>query len=581
MTTCAGKGRPSKAEGRADPGEARGLTEEVTRFPHTATPEVAEPSEEADSPEETPHLLATTKGRYDLRAGIARMLKPADGSRGPAVCGCGYTAYNTDAVTVHLVGAEGKKKASVSGVFRCDSISACPVCTISRAKEVEERLVTATKACLAIGGMMCALTFTVQRKIDQPLQVMHEGSSIAFRKARQGSGWKKPSAAAGHIGLTTTVECPWGPVTGYGEHRHVIAFYDHRDRKKAIAHCELLISRYLAELDKLGLVGKRQGQKIQALADGKAAATYAAKAAREVAHGWVKEGRKAGSTAVHPFAVAARACIKDEHGNPLEVPGLEAVSPERAYHVFLEYTKVFSGVRQGLISPSLAKRLGIKAEDKDTPPEDAEQQFADEKPVVGVVDSELWNKLMSKALSGTFLSKVETEIAFDAESREVVGWSEIIKWAEEATGVRLDREAIQMTEGQVARNREMRERADHLVSYGLEWRDAIEAARAEAREEFEAGLYGNDARGPTIEEMATWQPLYRPPVRVTVSQIWDEAHERAGGTLTHHGSGIGRVMAHVPDAIEAIRARIEARGQEAHMPSEAEVWATVIERMAA
>ncbi len=541
-----GESRPGKAAGRAEPGEARVLTEEVSRFPPATNKEVAAPSKRAESEEEPPHLLSTTKGRYDLRAGIARMLKPADGGRGPAVCGCGYSAYKVDAVAIHLVGTGVKRKASVSGVYHCDSISACPVCSIRRAKKVEERLTTAAMACIDAGGMMCSLTLTVQRKRDQPLRTMKDGAATAFRKARQGSGWTKPSKAAGFHGLTTTVECPWSPITGHGLHFHILTFFDHRDEKKAVGHCELLISRYLAELADEGLVGKRQGQKIQALADGKAAAAYAAKAAREVAHGWVKEGRKAGSTAVHPFAVAARACIKDQDGNPLEVPGLEAVSPERACHVFSEYAEVFSGIRQGLISPVLAKKLGIKSE-KEEVADDAEQQFEAEKAVVGVVDSELWNRLMSRALAGTFLSKVEVQISFD-QSGKVLGWAEIIEWAEKETGVQLDRETTRATEEWYERNRVVVESDD-------------------------------------VPEHDFIAPEPSPPkpksVYVSVGHVWAEAHERTGYHVTHRDAGFGRIMAQVPAAIDAIREDIVAGGEEAMLPTEAEVWASILERVAA
>ncbi|MHA6731585.1 hypothetical protein [Devosia sp. A369] len=529
MTAHAGEGRPGKPAGRADRGEGRGLRVEVSGF-SPPTPEVGD--QPADR-EELPHLLSTTKGRYDLRSGIARLLKPADGGRGPATCGCGFAAYNTDAVSVHLSGPEGKRKASVSGVYRCDSISACPVCTVRRAREVEERLKEAATACLDIGGSVWALTITVQRKKDQSLKAMHTGASTALRKARQGALWVKHSVAAGFLGLSMTVECPWSPVTGFGEHFHVLAFFDHCDRFRAEAHCELLITRYLAKLDKIGLVGTRAAQEVHMCADTDSAAKYAAKAAAELANGWVKEGRKKGSTSVHPFAVAARASIKDLRGNPLVVPGLERVTPDRAAGIFCEYASVFTGIRQGLISPALAAKLGLRAEDNEML-ETPEQQFEDEKPVIGTLRSGLWNKLVAQAMAGTFMHKVETEITIDIKTGQVTGWTELIAWAGEITG------------------------------------------DTQARESFEAGLYGEDSRGPTVEEMAAWKPIYRPPVRVTAGQVWAEAATACGRYMRPD-----LIMNYVAAAIERMRVQIEQTGREVIMPTEADVWASVLERQAA
>ncbi|GAB5426629.1 MAG: hypothetical protein Devi2KO_00880 [Devosia indica] len=532
MSVCAGERRPRKAEGRAEDREAGQLESGGNPFPYPDNREVAEPLQASGSEEES-GPLATTKARYDLRSGIARLLKPADGSRGPATCGCGFSAFNSEAVAVHM--SMGDRRASVSGVYRCDSISACPVCTVRRAREVEERLLKASKACLKMGGSVWAMTITVQRKREQSLRVMKDGATGALRKARQGSGWVKPSIAAGFMGLTTTTECPWSLRTGHGLHFHIFGFFDHRDFNRAKAHCELLITRYLDELDSVGLVGDRKAQEMHMCADTDSAAAYAAKASAELAHGWVKESRKGDS--VHPFAVAARACLKDEDGNPVQVPGLENVSPDQAAAVFAEYAAVFSGIRQGLISPALASKLKIKDEDEATP-EDAEQRFEDEKPVVGTVGPGLWNKLMTKALAGTFLAKVEDEVCRDPDTGAVEGWAGVIEWACDAVG---------------------------------------QARPVDADRE----LYGDESPGPTVEEMAAWTPIRHPPVRVTVGQVWAEAQELSGLTISHHAAFVGRVMTHVPAAIEAIRTRIEAKGREADMPDEAEVWASVMERMAA
>ncbi|MBZ9705355.1 hypothetical protein LB543_01250 [Mesorhizobium sp. ESP7-2] len=424
------------------------------------------PTDSAESGGAKPsHLLATTKGRYDLRHGVASMLRPDDGGRGPSVCGCGISGHNVEAVRLHQ---NDRGKARVSGVFRCNSAVHCPVCSVKRAMEIQEGLTEAVQACIEKGGSVWFLTPTVRRKLDQDLAKLRAGFQAAYREARQGRAWVEPSEAAGFLGIANVVEAPWSPATGWGLHGHSLMFFaspfaepkevrlralyaraeriaagqarpvvgDCRlsclpdgeavpeaafwvlyDQNWTEEHeftdaaqrplCDLLMSRFLDRLPKHGLSGTIDAQGVEMVRSGKGAARYLGKIASEVAHGWVKEGRKAASTSVHPFALAARGSIRGKDGLPMEIPGLEKVAQANARALWQEYAAAMKGIRLGIITAKLAEKLGIQPMPEEQ--EDGEQEFLEEGHI-GDVPAKMWNHLIRRALAGTFLARIENEI---------------------------------------------------------------------------------------------------------------------------------------------------------------------------
>jgi hypothetical protein len=91
----------------------------------------------------------------------------------------------------------------------------------------------------------------------------------------------------------------------------------------------------------------------------------------------------------------------------MEIPGLESVSRNRARDLWKEYAGAMKGIRLGVITARLAEKLGI-APDMDEEKE-GDQEFLQEGHI-GDVPARMWNFLLRKALAGTFLSRVETEI---------------------------------------------------------------------------------------------------------------------------------------------------------------------------
>lgn len=389
-------------------------------FPSTSPNE--EEREEHDDASDCP--LTTTRGRYDLRHRIARMLRPADGTKGPAVCGCGRAGHEVDDVAVHL-SAEGR--AYATGVYRCDSAVLCPTCSPRRAFEIQERLTRAVQACVARGGSVWFVTPTVRRKRNQPLAAMRSGFQEAFRTARQGKGWVGPAKQAGVLGVSGVVEAPWSSQTGWGLHGHYLVFFDHRESDRALEACKLLIGRFLARLPEYGLSGTWSAQDAEECVDAEKAAKYCGKIASELAHGWVKKSRKEKSTSVHPFALAAKASMEG-----VDVPSLERVSPARCRELWLEYAAAMKGIRLGVISSHLAKKLGIaSAEDNEKP--GLRQLLEDER--IDTIETPTWNRLVGRGRVGEFFARIESSVRLDEREdmkREYEGWQEVRAWALEA-----------------------------------------------------------------------------------------------------------------------------------------------------
>ncbi|NEW98625.1 hypothetical protein DY467_17755 [Rhodopseudomonas sp. BR0G17] len=187
----------------------------------------------------------------------------------------------------------------------------------------------------------------------------------------------------------------------------------------------MLIGRFLDRLPDHGLSGTWSAQDAEECRDAQNAANYCGKVAAELAHGWVKKGRKLVSTSVHPFALAARATMKTADGSYIDVPGLERVSPKRCKALWQEYAAAMPGTRLGVISASLARKLGIEPSADDE--EGGVQQML-EQDQLGTIPAPTWNRLVRRALAGTFLSKIEA----DVDTEDGYGWEEVEAWALDA-----------------------------------------------------------------------------------------------------------------------------------------------------
>jgi hypothetical protein len=97
----------------------------------------------------------TTREKWDLKGFIGDSLRPDEidpqtskRAKGPSVCGCGMAAHDAEHVTFHLRTRNAKARASVGGVYRCESARLCPTCALAVAAKRQKRVRSVVEATL-------------------------------------------------------------------------------------------------------------------------------------------------------------------------------------------------------------------------------------------------------------------------------------------------------------------------------------------------------------------------------------------------------------------------------------------------
>lgn len=311
--------------------------------------------------------------RWRLKAQIVDLLRPDDGARGPAVCGCGRPGHEVEVVTLHR---RESGAAGVGGVFRCDSPWLCPSCAPGRAARRKERLEQVIAATEARGGDCAFVTLTVQHNRSMSLASLKAAVSAASRAARQGRAWVQIQCEGGLIGVVQGVELLWNRRTGWHYHLHLL-IPSRLIGDPVIAACEALVERYIAALKKGGFYAKRVGQDVKIVWN-QEASEYASKgsAAWEVAGG-LKEARAAISL------------------TPWQLAQLAAAGDVEAKALFLEYADQMPGTRSCVVSAALADALELAPADDDDAPGD-DQDLSESGELLGSVGAAIWGRVVSR-----------------------------------------------------------------------------------------------------------------------------------------------------------------------------------------
>lgn len=322
--------------------------------------------------------------RWRLKAQVVGLLRPEDGSRGPAVCGCGRPGHEVEQVTLHRreSGAGG-----VGGVYRCDSPWLCPTCAPARAKRRKERLEQVIAATEALGGDCAFVTLTLKHDLRLRLADAKRVLSAASRAARQGREWIRIKTAGGIIGIVQGVEALHSTRTGWHFHAHLIVSSS-KTGDELLDAVEEFVSRYIEEVQKRGLDAKKVGQKAE-IVWSENASDYASKgsAAWEVAGG-LKDARSAVSR------------------TPWQLAQLADAGDEAAKALFLEYAEAMPGTRSCVVSPALAEALELSTDDdEDAPGED--QDLSESGEVLGTVSSAIWGRIISRRKAHEVFASIE------------------------------------------------------------------------------------------------------------------------------------------------------------------------------
>lgn len=350
--------------------------------------------------------------RWRLKSKIQRLLRQDDG-RGPAVCGCGYagviwksrTTCGSDGeeIKTRVVDREletvrlhrRESGAGVSNVIRCDSPWLCPTCGPGRALRRRERLLEVIEATEARGGSVAFVTLTVRHNLSTRLADAKRLVSEASRTARQGREWVRIRDEGGILGVVQGVEVLHSRATGWHYHAHLIVpgLGSPQAVEKAARE---FVDRYLERVVALGGSAQIEGQDVELVWDDDKIARYAGKgsAAWEVAGG----------------LKAARSAVSR---TPWDLVTLSAGGDGEAEGLFREYAACMPGTRSCVVSPALATKLGLNADDDaDQPDEgaeeqDKEQRFDDRDSFVGELKSSVWRTLMTRGTVWKVLDAVE------------------------------------------------------------------------------------------------------------------------------------------------------------------------------
>lgn len=340
--------------------------------------------------EEKARLSPIVKRRraWALRDQAAMFLRPEDPEkRGPAVCACGRTGHEVQAVGVHLTEAG---TAWTSGTLRCNSGWLCTVCAPRRARERQERVAEVyDTTTLSLKGLVPMVTLTVRHRQGMALADLRQVEQDAWRSVRQGAPWARLKRRFGILGTITAPEVTWSRENGWHFHMH-IAVPCVTDRAGALEVGAWIIDRYIRYVRAAGYEALSQGQDVTLPRSPEDAARYLSKGVTssqditwELAGAANKRGK---SGSLHPFDI------------------LEAASGDAAMvALWREYAAAMKGARSCVISAALAKKLGLdEADDIEEP--GVEQ--TEESPL-GELPSYIWNGVMRKRMGSTVLSIVE------------------------------------------------------------------------------------------------------------------------------------------------------------------------------
>lgn len=297
--------------------------------------------------------------RWLLYSLIRKLLRPADGSRGPATAACGLPRDADEAVALLK---RGEGSIGVTGVYRCKSPWLCPVCAPAAAKVRQQKLQKIVDAAAS-----CAMvTLTIRHKAQDTLATLKGLVSSASRRARQGRSWQEIKEAGALLGVIQGVEVLWSRRAGWHFHLHLLLVSQSWDESAILEAGHQLIERYRTKIAEQGGDAQRVGQDIRIVTS----ADYPAKgsAAWEVAGG-LKSGF---GGLINPWDLAQLAHAGD-------AAGLAA---------WQEYTGEMPGTQSCRISPQLAKALDI-----DLSKDEGGEEQDETGELIGTISAPIWSRL--------------------------------------------------------------------------------------------------------------------------------------------------------------------------------------------
>lgn len=294
----------------------------------------------------------------------------------------------------HSVGlhhdAEAGTPAHWSGLERCSSVWACPVCAAvirsARAAEIEQ----AVSNHLASGGTALFFTGTLRHSLADPLAQTLDGILVAWRRTISGAPWRRASERMGIVGTIRTVEVTRGD-HGWHPHVHVLILLDAPIAQAERAWFEgWLFDRWANAVERTGCRRPLpQGLDLQAVdGDGRVLAQYVSKVQGE-------DLEASALVASHRWGVGAEMARGDvKSGRVGSRAPFELLDSDSAQDgaLWREYYLATKGRRCTTWSHGLRERLGVVDRTDEEIIEDTESA-----PMVWVVPAHRYRRLLHSA----------------------------------------------------------------------------------------------------------------------------------------------------------------------------------------
>jgi hypothetical protein len=244
----------------------------------------------------------------------------------------------------------------VSGVTRCGSGWACPVCAPVVRQRRSERLEVALHNALEDGLEVWFATLTLPHDRGDPLAELLDALGDSWRSLLAGRAGQSFRSTWGVLGHFRAVDVTWSARAGWHPHYHVGFVVDRRAHERGALFGAALVERWITELARVtGRKASPAAQRCDQARDVRSVAEYAMK----VDGGWslsselARTDLKVSEAGATPWALAIAASDGEEHGVALHA----------------EYLAATHGRSWLRWSPGLRARL--RAEDDGTDEEDA------------------------------------------------------------------------------------------------------------------------------------------------------------------------------------------------------------------
>lgn len=340
--------------------------------------------------------------RYRLLPVLRQVLTPTDGTKGPAACFCcRFPVYRAGGKVAQRaeVYRTASRRLKVDGLQKCGSAWLCPVCTVSHARRQWIKTDKALRACRRKGGMSVLLTCTVGRERRDALADVKADLLAALMLARKTRAWKAAAKAGLLLGAMPFIEVLHGRFSGWHIHCHMLAFFD-GSRAEIQAVIDAFQAAYKAFLQRRGRKVDDAAQDVQFIETDEEVSRYVTKsnAAWEVSGG-LKAARGRDSRSVWDLLTLAGA------------------GDAEAVRLVREYAAEMPGTRSGVLSPALAKKLGLDEDEavmgEDEPDDD----------LLGVVHVDVMCRVANNGHLADLSDAVETFEGWSTLEERIFEWA--------------------------------------------------------------------------------------------------------------------------------------------------------------